>query len=815
MSEPVKPRRIAIGAGVLVALFVVTGFLAREVPDSLIAMLGGPTTRVERIGGLRVNYKPPGGAVRVVDVPGITQDQIAEVIDVLVGGGLSMREARESEFALKLGIPAAPERQRDRDPDAVVVEFDQWRPEDGGDVHSVPYLLGPSREAIEREVAARIAAGGSLPAGSVLGYERLDPPSNAPDQRIYWRAYELSDELLIDGSMIWSATKTFDPNTDRPIVLLDFTEEGSKRFCEVTRRMVGRKVATLLGDRVRSAPIINGPICGGRASITMGGSDPIQQDEEAKALVAVLSQGAQPIGGTIESQELVPPGNTIAYEWIARLGLGLLAGLVAGLLTFVVIAFARPCWRDVPEPAPADRPFPWRRLGVTLLAPLALIVGGMLSLPGINMIEIEHIMRGGDPGPQFSVLALGVMPIITSFLIVEVIALAVPPWRWRRHDVRGRIGLGKAVAAVSIVIALVQAYFVVTYLESLSRSGLEIMGPPGLKLRLTIMGSLVTGTLLLGVIAGLVREHGLGNGYGVVMASGSLLVLLKPVFSEPEMAGSVGFPAPSALITAIAIAAATACVLRWRIAGEAREPALRVPISGISPVSDAGGLVMIIAGLSALGLGVALYEMIDWVAALRARTGLMLGILAVSVPAYAWLFGRPAVIERVAMQAGLDRPSRRAWVRATAVSAWLLLGVALITRFAVARDGLWQSLTDAIGVMVCTAVALDLIADARARRRALVPVGVLHQIQYAGVVERVLADAGIPCHIHASALRTLLVFFGPFVPAIVMVPEEHGETARAKVDDVLRASTSKPPVALLQDPPTRRLTWDAQTTAGR
>src|SRR5665647_1485972 len=143
MSEPVKPRRVATGAGVVIALYVVTSLLAREVPDSLVALLGGPHDRVERIGGLRVHYKPPAGEVRIVDVPGITEDQVPEVIDVLVGGGLSMREALETDFALRLGIPAAPSRRRDRDPSEVVVEFDQWKPEDGGELHTVPYVLGP------------------------------------------------------------------------------------------------------------------------------------------------------------------------------------------------------------------------------------------------------------------------------------------------------------------------------------------------------------------------------------------------------------------------------------------------------------------------------------------------------------------------------------------------------------------------------------------------------------------------------------------------------------------------------------------------
>ncbi len=94
--------------------------------------------------------------------------------------------------------------------------------------------------------------------------------------------------------------------------------------------------------------------------------------------------------------------------------------------------------------------------------------------------------------------------------------------------------------------------------------------------------------------------------------------------------------------------------------------------------------------------------------------------------------------------------------------------------------------------MFCTAVWLDIVDDARAHRTKLAPAGVLHQIQYAGVVEQVLSDAGIPCHIHASNLRTLLAFFGPFAPAIVLVPEDRAMEARLQFTKAITAATGVP-----------------------
>jgi len=100
-----------------------------------------------------------------------------------------------------------------------------------------------------------------------------------------------------------------------------------------------------------------------------------------------------------------------------------------------------------------------------------------------------------------------------------------------------------------------------------------------------------------------------------------------------------------------------------------------------------------------------------------------------------------------------------------------------------------------VSAMIAAAVILDIVDDARARRSTLVPAGVIHQIQWAGVIERVLADAGIACHIHASNLRTLLAFFGPWAPAIVLVPADKADAARALVDGATRQAVADVPVA--------------------
>ena len=76
-----------------------------------------------------------------------------------------------------------------------------------------------------------------------------------------------------------------------PGVMLEFDRDGAHTFGELTTRITGKKLATILDGTVRSAPIIMGPIRGGRASISLGAGTDVHV---AKELALVLEVGALP-----------------------------------------------------------------------------------------------------------------------------------------------------------------------------------------------------------------------------------------------------------------------------------------------------------------------------------------------------------------------------------------------------------------------------------------------------------------------------------------------------------------------------------------
>src|SRR5262249_6170153 len=138
-----------------------------------------------------------------------------------------------------------------------------------------------------------------IPEDRQIAFEPIaDPNATEKDKAVglgrydKWRSYYLEKAVRLTGSGISNAMGSQNPNTGRPVVLLDFNRFGGRVFGDLTSQIVGKKLATILDDKVRSAPVINGPIRGGRAEITLGAGDVQRQEHDREDLVNVLRTGS-------------------------------------------------------------------------------------------------------------------------------------------------------------------------------------------------------------------------------------------------------------------------------------------------------------------------------------------------------------------------------------------------------------------------------------------------------------------------------------------------------------------------------------------
>lgn len=307
----------------------------------------------------------------IVELPGLDKDNIARIKELIARtaklefkivadgspwmSGLYQHVVKPDPAAEALGITALPDawaheksgkeffdsylKAYDRDESFTVAEAQKsgcWRrdlPEKDGKVR----CKVTGRRVIERYLEELAAANPQfhVPPDGQIGFELVFPDSvgEKADKRPYWRTYYLDRAVRLTGSAISKADVSYDPNTLRPEVAVEFNRLGARAFGDLTGANVGRKMAIILDDVVASAPTIQSAIRQGRSSITMGGSDPRTQERDALDLVNVLRTGSLP--APLEEQQVAELGPTLGRDAVDKAQLSFGLGIILVVIMMI------------------------------------------------------------------------------------------------------------------------------------------------------------------------------------------------------------------------------------------------------------------------------------------------------------------------------------------------------------------------------------------------------------------------------------------------------------------------------------------------
>ncbi|MBN2537109.1 protein translocase subunit SecD [candidate division WOR-3 bacterium] len=170
------------------------------------------------------------------------------------------------------------------------------------------------------------------------GQEFLFGPVEAHEGRDVRRLYLLKREPEMLGSAIKDARPApyqgSDPGMSNTwIVSLKLAKKDAAVFAQVTGRNIGRRLAIVLDDIVKSAPVIQSRIPDGNAMITTNEVNP----DESRDLAIVLRSGALPAPVNIVEERSVGP--SLGNDSIRQ---GVQAGLIGALavLLFMLIYYA-------------------------------------------------------------------------------------------------------------------------------------------------------------------------------------------------------------------------------------------------------------------------------------------------------------------------------------------------------------------------------------------------------------------------------------------------------------------------------------------
>lgn len=173
-----------------------------------------------------------------------------------------------------------------------------------------------------------LALQGQIPQDSEVYFETVVNTQTGQETKV---PILLHREVLMTGEMVKDAQVRIGGNFNEPYVSLDLTSQGGKIFGHVTEKNVGKRLAIVLDEVVRSAPVIREKILGGKAQISGSFTH-----AEASDLAIVLRVGALP--APIEVIQNLTVGASLGHDSIQK---GLVSGLFGALvvLVFMVIYY--------------------------------------------------------------------------------------------------------------------------------------------------------------------------------------------------------------------------------------------------------------------------------------------------------------------------------------------------------------------------------------------------------------------------------------------------------------------------------------------
>lgn len=176
------------------------------------------------------------------------------------------------------------------------------------------------------------------------------------------------------------------------------------------------------------------------------------------------------------------------------------------------------------------------RLLITFALLLVFKAGTYIPIPLIDTVNIRGIISGNDfltvlnafSGgglSNFSILALGISPYITSSIVIQMLQMVIPKMKeWSEQGDNGKEKVNRATRYLTVVVALIQGLVIIFSLGSkpeniLASSVLQYKNVYWLMF--IYMAIIMTaGSAFVMWLADLITRHGVGNGSSMIISAG-------------------------------------------------------------------------------------------------------------------------------------------------------------------------------------------------------------------------------------------------------------------------------------------------------
>src|ERR1700683_2783201 len=262
-----------------------------------------------------------------------------------------------------------------------------------------------------------------------------------------------------------------------------------------------------------------------------------------------------------------------------------------------------------------------KRLLFTLALLAVYRLGSRIPIPGIDAARFEDFVsqnQGGFLGyldlfsggsfRRLTIFALGIMPYITSSIILQLLTVVVPTLeKLQKEGEIGRRKITQWTRYLTVGLALVQSYGIAF---TLSHASTPFVTHPGFSFTAMTMLTLTTGTAFIMWLGEQITERGIGNGMSLIIFTGIVIGLPSAIVQMVNKVQTGDWPFIQVLIIVLMMVAVVGFIVlvergerripvqyakrvigRRMMGGQSTHLPLKVNACGVIPVIFASSLL--------------------------------------------------------------------------------------------------------------------------------------------------------------------------------------------------------------------------------
>jgi len=219
-----------------------------------------------------------------------------------------------------------------------------------------------------------------------------------------------------------------------------------------------------------------------------------------------------------------------------------------------------------------------KRIFFTIFVLIVYRIGAHIPIPGINVealknyfVEAESAgvldffdLFAGGALKRFTIFALGIMPYISSSIIVDLLKVVFPYLsELAEEGAEGQKKLSQITKYGTVLLCTIQGLGLTFWMKSMRTSdgATVVANDGGIGFVITSVIAIVTGTMVLMWLGEMITERGIGNGISLIIMAGIVVRLPQSLYATGKKIADTGEPIVGFILIGLFFVVVAACIL--------------------------------------------------------------------------------------------------------------------------------------------------------------------------------------------------------------------------------------------------------------